>query len=98
MCGIMAVYSPADPISAAVLDEAIPQLVHRGPDGQRTWVSGDERVGLGHSRLSIIDLATGDQPSPGAERTGITGQNGQAERTRHYNEIHFPVDGPVANP
>ena len=37
-------------------------LRHRGPDGQRHWMSGDGRVGLGHARLSIIDLATGDQP------------------------------------
>ena len=61
MCGIMAMYSAQGPISAAALEQAI-QLTHRGPDGQRTWVSGDRRVGLGHARLSIIDLATGDQP------------------------------------
>jgi asparagine synthase (glutamine-hydrolysing) len=62
MCGIMAMYSAREPISVAMLEEALPRLTHRGPDGQRTWVSGDRRVGLGHTRLSIIDLATGDQP------------------------------------
>ena len=62
MCGIMAMYSAREPISVAILEEALPRLTHRGPDGQRTWVSGDRRVGLGHTRLSIIDLATGDQP------------------------------------
>jgi asparagine synthase (glutamine-hydrolysing) len=62
MCGIMAMYSASEPISVALLEEALPRLTHRGPDGQRTWVSGDRRVGLGHTRLSIIDLATGDQP------------------------------------
>ena len=62
MCGIMAIYSTNGPISAATLEEAIPALAHRGPDGRRTWVSDDRRVGLGHARLSIIDLATGDQP------------------------------------
>ena len=62
MCGIMAMYSPRGPISAAALEQATRRLAHRGPDGQRTWVSADRRVGLGHARLSIIDLATGDQP------------------------------------
>ena len=37
-------------------------LNHRGPDGQRHWVAPHRRVGLGHTRLSIIDLVTGDQP------------------------------------
>ena len=39
------------------------QLNHRGPDGQGTWTGGpDDRLGLAHSRLSIIDLAGGHQP------------------------------------
>ena len=38
-------------------------MIHRGPDGGETWVADDGRVGLGHRRLSIIDLsATADQP------------------------------------
>ncbi len=36
---------------------------HRGPDSDGTWISDDGRVGLGHNRLSIIDLSTsGSQP------------------------------------
>ncbi len=35
---------------------------HRGPDGQGTWRQPGGHVGLAHRRLSIIDLATGDQP------------------------------------
>ena len=62
MCGIVAVYSPGEPISALSLEKATRRLTHRGPDGQRTWLAEDRRVGLGHARLSIIDLATGDQP------------------------------------
>jgi len=47
-------------------------LDHRGPDGQRSWISADGRVALGHARLSIIDLATGDQPIASEdERTRI---------------------------
>jgi len=32
-------------------------MAHRGPDGAGTWVSPDRRIGLGHRRLSIIDLS-----------------------------------------
>ena len=62
MCGIVALFSRRDPISPSALERATNALYHRGPDGQRQWISADHRVGLGHARLSIIDLATGDQP------------------------------------
>src|SRR5881396_4343402 len=62
MCGIVAIFSPHTPIAAGVLEKATKSLRHRGPDGQRYWIAPDARVGLGHARLSIIDLATGDQP------------------------------------
>jgi asparagine synthase (glutamine-hydrolysing) len=62
MCGIVAFYSRRDPLPDGALERATARLHHRGPDGQRHWVSADGLVGLGHARLSIIDLATGDQP------------------------------------
>jgi asparagine synthase (glutamine-hydrolysing) len=37
-------------------------LSHRGPDGSDRWIADHRRVGLGHTRLSIIDLASGAQP------------------------------------
>jgi asparagine synthase (glutamine-hydrolysing) len=62
MCGIAAIYSMHGRLSQDALERATKSLSHRGPDGQRLWVSTDQRVGLGHARLSIIDLTTGDQP------------------------------------
>ncbi len=62
MCGIVAFFSRCLTMSEAVLQRATQSLDHRGPDGQRHWMSQDGRVALGHSRLSIIDLTTGDQP------------------------------------
>lgn len=64
MCGIAGVLhldnAPADP---AILDRMTRIIAHRGPDGQATRVIGP--VGLGHRRLSIIDLSTnGTQPMP----------------------------------
>ncbi len=72
MCGIIGVFSRRGPVSPAVLERATMSMYHRGPDGQRQWVSCDGKVGLGHARLSIIDIATGDQPIASEdERTRI---------------------------
>src|SRR5262249_15169562 len=62
MCGIVAFFSHSRPISDIMVQRATSSLTHRGPDGQRHWISSDGRVALGHARLSIIDLTTGDQP------------------------------------
>jgi len=62
MCGIVAVFSRSEPVDPSALTRGTLALHHRGPDGQRQWLSDDGRVGLGHARLSIIDLETGDQP------------------------------------
>ena len=62
MCGIAAIFSRHAPIAPATIERATRSFYHRGPDGQRHWISADGRVALGHARLSIIDLSTGDQP------------------------------------
>jgi asparagine synthase (glutamine-hydrolysing) len=62
MCGIAAFFSKGKRISTERLKGATNSLHHRGPDSQGVWLSPNQRVGLGHARLSIIDLTTGDQP------------------------------------
>jgi len=62
MCGIVAIYHPHGCVSPEALIRATTRLHHRGPDGQRQWIAPHGRIGLGHARLSIIDLVTGDQP------------------------------------
>ena len=62
MCGITAFFSQSKPVLTDALEATVQSLIHRGPDNQSVWLSKDQRVGLGHARLSIIDLATGDQP------------------------------------
>jgi len=64
MCGIVAAVSKRGVVSAQAIGQATGRLRHRGPDAQHVWVARDGRAGLGHARLSIIDLATGDQPIP----------------------------------
>lgn len=61
MCGIAGIMTLDGRAPDAAALEAMKQaLVHRGPDGDAIWVSGD--TGLVHTRLAIIDLETGDQP------------------------------------
>lgn len=62
MCGIVAMFSKGEPISTEALAKATQQLSYRGPDKQSQWIAAHQQVGLGHTRLSIIDLTTGDQP------------------------------------
>jgi asparagine synthase (glutamine-hydrolysing) len=62
MCGICGKLNferdtPADP---ALLGRMMDVIGHRGPDGDGAYVRGP--IALGHRRLSIIDLSTGDQP------------------------------------
>jgi asparagine synthase (glutamine-hydrolysing) len=63
MCGICGFVGIEDPaLGATTLQSMITTLAHRGPDGSGTWHAPEGRVGLGHTRLSIIDLESGAQP------------------------------------
>jgi len=61
MCGICGAFDlKGRPVQADLIRRMSNALRHRGPDGEGYYVS--EYVGLGHRRLSIIDLEGGDQP------------------------------------
>ncbi|MCY4262101.1 MAG: hypothetical protein OXC97_02095 [Candidatus Dadabacteria bacterium] len=63
MCGITGIYSPGGTVSPVVLSAMTDTLRHRGPDHSGTYVNPNGTVGLGHTRLSIIDLSErGNQP------------------------------------
>src|SRR6185437_13846297 len=62
MCGITAILSRRPTIAPQTMLAGMAALHHRGPDGQQHWMASDGRAALGHTRLSIIDLTTGDQP------------------------------------
>lgn len=65
MCGIVGALSLGSGfrISEEYISRMRDAMPHRGPDGAGTWVSDDCRIGLGHRRLSIIDLSpTANQP------------------------------------
>jgi asparagine synthase (glutamine-hydrolysing) len=61
MCGITGILRfDGSGIDRTVLDSMTASLVHRGPDGSGLYI--DRHAGLGHRRLSIIDLEGGSQP------------------------------------
>ena len=62
MCGIAGIFSIYGDMEMPVdiLKRMIAILNHRGPDGSGFYA--DNRIGLGHARLSIIDLEGGRQP------------------------------------
>lgn len=73
MCGIAGLAGPA---ATRALAEAMVQMTtHRGPDG--SGIHCDGQVFMGQTRLSIIDLVTGDQPMPNEDRTIWVVYNGE---------------------
>ncbi|MDE2847445.1 MAG: asparagine synthase (glutamine-hydrolyzing) [Gemmatimonadota bacterium] len=62
MCGLVAVMARGGAWTRDALERATDTLAHRGPDGRGTWVNPHGKVGLGHTRLSVIGLENGVQP------------------------------------
>ncbi|MBU2924944.1 asparagine synthase (glutamine-hydrolyzing) [Colwellia sp. 1_MG-2023] len=77
MCGVVAIYElDRDSFKGKnTLEHMNSSQHHRGPDGNGIYIN--EYVGLGHSRLSIIDLATGQQPLVDATNTIAVTFNGE---------------------
>jgi asparagine synthase (glutamine-hydrolysing) len=69
MCGILGYASTRPAPDGSMLIAARETLHHRGPDDHGVWWSSDCRVGLGHRRLSIIDLTPGGH-QPMIDATG----------------------------
>src|SRR4030095_3750819 len=94
MCGIAAFFSSAKRLPAETLRRATKSLHHRGPDSQGIWLSPNHRAGLGHARLSIIDLTTGGQPIANEDQRihiVVNGEFYDFERQRRELEQRGPV-------
>ena len=63
MCGIAGLISLDKSVTPRKIKTLTDAIAHRGPDGEGQWVNEQRLVGLGHRRLSILDLSTaGAQP------------------------------------
>ncbi|WP_284125632.1 XrtA/PEP-CTERM system amidotransferase [Parerythrobacter aestuarii] len=77
MCGIAGIFhcgtpKPVDPRRVERMTDA---MLHRGPDGGDVWV--DHGVGLGHRRLSIIDIEGSPQPMHSSDGRSVLIFNGE---------------------
>ena len=63
MCGIAGLFGPDGP-AVDITRSMAELLAHRGPDGVHAWGEScrDGGIGLGHARLSIVDVTGSDQP------------------------------------
>jgi len=77
MCGVAGIFNiDGAPVSPVVLGRMTDMLAHRGPDDRGTHVDG--ALGLGHRRLSIIDLsAAGHQPMATPDGRYVLSYNGE---------------------
>jgi asparagine synthase (glutamine-hydrolysing) len=86
MCGIAGIFhlttpKPVDPLRVERMCDAI---AHRGPDGHGIWTAPG--VGLGHRRLSIIDVAGSPQPMASSDGRAMLVFNGEIYNYRELRE------------
>ncbi len=75
MCGIVGFAGHR--LDERTIQRAVNTLRHRGPDGTGIYLDSENRIGLGHARLSIIDLETGAQPLYSENRDLVLVCNGE---------------------
>mgnify|MGYP000235861108 CR=1 FL=1 len=91
MCGIVGVvHYDGRPVDVATIEGMIDAISHRGPDDRGVYVQSN--VGLGHSRLSIIDVQSGHQPMTSHDKMLSITFNGEIYNYRQLR-LELEVDG-----
>ncbi|MEE8515357.1 MAG: asparagine synthase (glutamine-hydrolyzing) [Alphaproteobacteria bacterium] len=95
MCGIAGFLDPTRRAAAEALEKTAGRmaatLVHRGPDDDGVWADAEAGLGLGHRRLSILDLsAEGRQPMTSADGRHVLVFNGEIY---NHHDIRAALDG-----
>ena len=88
MCGINGIFSPSGINNLNELIHDMNGLLHhRGPDDIGSWIENGSNLGLGHTRLSIIDLFnTGSQPMVSSSQRYVISFNGEIYNFRELKE------------
>jgi asparagine synthase (glutamine-hydrolysing) len=77
MCGIAGAFFRGAP-DPRLIKSMTDQIAHRGPDDEGVWIDEEARLGLGHRRLSIIDLSPlGHQPMLSNDGRWVLSYNGE---------------------
>ncbi len=89
MCGIAGLINfNGQSVSPIILKRMTDAIAHRGPDSEGHWIRGN--VGIGHRRLSIIDLSpAGHQPMQSADNRYILSYNGEIY---NYRELRLELE------
>ena len=75
MCGFVAILQDTPVVPPVLARHALEAIAHRGPDASAEWC--EHHIFLGHRRLSIIDLESGDQPMQSADGRFVIVFNGE---------------------
>ena len=87
ICGIFNYANSSFDIKEELLTSMCRQISHRGPDDEGVYIDSKRRVGLGHRRLSIIDLSTaGHQPMANEDRSIWITYNGEIYNHQEIRE------------
>ena len=87
MCGINGIAFSSQSrlrVEASMLKRMRDVITHRGPDDEGIYI--DERVGLGHRRLSIVDVASGHQPMTNEDDSLYITYNGEVYNHADYRD------------
>ena len=89
MCGVVGIWRhDGGSVDPNDLHKMLTPLTHRGPDDSGVWSDGS--LGLGHRRLSIIDLsAAGHQPMLSSDQRGVLSYNGEIY---NYRELRHDLE------
>jgi asparagine synthase (glutamine-hydrolysing) len=84
MCGFLAIFQDSPVFERDAAQTAAGTIAHRGPDASGLWE--ERHVMLFHRRLSIIDLATGQQPMQSRDGRFVIAFNGEIYNFQELRE------------
>lgn len=97
MCGICG-FTGATEADADILKAMCDVMAHRGPDGEGQYI--DDGIALGHRRLSLIDLANGNQPMVRADaqhKSTLTSPAAEGQQSYTRGDFCIVFNGEIYN-
>ena len=89
MCGIVGIFGEKELSNLGnCIEKMTETLLHRGPDSSGTWIDQENKIALGHRRLSILELSeAGHQPMESSCGRFVLSFNGEI-----YNHLDLRKD------
>ena len=89
MCGIVGIFGETElPNLGNCIEKMTETLLHRGPDSSGTWIDQENKIALGHRRLSVLELSeAGHQPMKSSCGRFVLSFNGEI-----YNHLDLRKD------